>query len=371
MASHPVLADSLTRLDERFATKASSPLAEARQPAAVMTASATATSSIAIVGDDAKLLIASQVEAQTPPASWAEVFIEGTSKLACSHFHILARGRGAVYSWGRGPLGVLGHGTEVDEQMPRRIDSLDDKQVLDLSCGPYHSACTTSDGKLLLWGWEAYGTMDDGGLDETFTTAPRPISLGSATRVRGVSCGCFATAAWDASGQLYTWGRGECGQLGHGTYDSVALPRPVESLMGVRVAQVAFGGIQSHEGHTGFMLVRSSSGAAFTCGSPVRGRLGRPFTISESDRDNEYHGNAREEPVHHALPGQILGVLTHGRRGKTVPIARVAAADSHAAIISDSGALYVWGADDAGVLGQAAENDAAKRLEEVTCHERQ
>ena len=177
--------------------------------------------------------------------------------------------------------------------------------------------------------------------------------------MKGVACGCFATAAWDQNGQLYTWGRGGCGQLGHGTYDSVALPRPVESLVGVHVSQVAFGGIQSHEGHTGFMLVCSSSGAAFSCGSPVRGRLGRPFTICDSNRDDEYRGEYRREPVHHALPGQIIGDLSHGKRGKPVPIARIAAADGHAALISDSGDLYVWGADEAGVLGQATtESDA-------------
>ena len=203
MAAHPEAGTSLTCLDEHFTTKAAASSNEARGSAAVMAASRAAGSS---TGDDAILLIASQVEAHASPASWVQVHVEGASKLACSHFHILAAGHAGMYSWGRGLLGVLGNGTEVDEDLPR-IDSMDDTSP-HVSCGPYHSACTTLDGKLFCGGG-CHGTTKDGRLDETLTTLLANASRRCCTG-KGVACGCFATAA-GSNGQLYTWGRGGVG----------------------------------------------------------------------------------------------------------------------------------------------------------------
>ena len=296
------------------------------------------------------MLIASQTNSHQPPSSWKRVHVEGTASLACSHFHLMALGQQGAYSWGGGLLGVLGHGGESDELMPRMIDALQAERISCISCGAYHSAAASHDGKLFVWGWGDSFANEFGALDEAYTSVPRLISLGGTTRVKGISCGCFATAAWDVGGQLYTWGRGESGQLGHGTCDTVVLPRPVEALTGVLVVQVAWGGVQTSKGPTGFMLACSASGAAFTCGSPIRGRLGRPFTLDGIDRNQEYLGYDQDVPVHYALPGQIRGELSRDR-GSTTPVARVAASDNHAALLSDSGALFVWGSAEGGVLG--------------------
>ena len=53
-----------------------------------------------------------------------------------------------MYSWGRGPLGVLGHGSEDDEPKERLIEALEGQAIGDIAAGPYHSAALTSDGRL-------------------------------------------------------------------------------------------------------------------------------------------------------------------------------------------------------------------------------
>ena len=304
--------------------------------------------------DESTLILATQSDAATPPAAWTRVHVAGPKKIACGHFHYLALGDAGIFAWGRGPLGVLGHGGEDDEPKPRLVDALAGEPIESIAAGPYHSAAVTSDGSLYTWGWMPFAPTSDGGMEETFSRVPRRISLDGAQRVVGVTCGCFATAAWDVHGQLYTWGRSTSGQLGHGADTSAASPRSVEALAGVRVAQVAFGGVQAGDENTGFTLVRSEAGVVFTCGCPKRGRLGRPFsmdTLSLTDADDD-------GPVHYGIPGEV----TLGKDNALA--ASVAAADNHAAALTVGGVPYVWGANEAGVLGlETGKPDAEVPLE--------
>eukprot|EP00966_Prymnesium_polylepis_P199608 4626130-Prymnesium_polylepis.1 len=59
---------------------------------------------------------------------------------------------GRVLSWGRGALGLLGHGNEEDVRTPKPVEALGNS-VLVVSCGPYHSAVITDDGVLRTFGW--------------------------------------------------------------------------------------------------------------------------------------------------------------------------------------------------------------------------
>jgi alpha-tubulin suppressor-like RCC1 family protein len=209
------------------------------------------------------VLTATQTDAASPPTAWVRAGVDNPKEFACGEFHFIACDAGGlVFTWGQGLMGVLGHGSEDDETQPRQVEALAHEPVVSVAAGPYHSVALTSDGRLFVWGWmptESGGAADAGDLsvEETFSCVPRPLALEGGVKVAGIACGCFATAVWDASGQLYTWGRGSCGELGHGTTRPVATPQPVDALTGVRVARVAFGGAYSKEGSTGFMLVHS------------------------------------------------------------------------------------------------------------------
>jgi hypothetical protein len=56
---------------------------------------------------------------------------------------------GTTFSWGRGPYGVLGHGSEDDEPCARPIGALKGERVQSVAAGPYISAALTADGKVL------------------------------------------------------------------------------------------------------------------------------------------------------------------------------------------------------------------------------
>lgn len=46
-------------------------------------------------------------------------------------------------------------------------------------------------------------------------------------RIRDIACGSNHSAAITSSGELYTWGLGEYGRLGHGDSESQLLPKQV------------------------------------------------------------------------------------------------------------------------------------------------
>ena len=94
--------------------------------------------------DESTLILATQSDAATPPAAWTRVHVAGPKKIACGHFHYLALGDAGIFAWGRGPLGVLGHGGEDDEPKPRLVDALAGEPIESIAAGPYHSAAVTA-----------------------------------------------------------------------------------------------------------------------------------------------------------------------------------------------------------------------------------
>lgn len=49
---------------------------------------------------------------------------------------------------------------------PCLVESLDDKEVIDISCGGAHSAAITNSGKLYTWGRGRYGRLGHGNGDD-------------------------------------------------------------------------------------------------------------------------------------------------------------------------------------------------------------
>lgn len=70
--------------------------------------------------------------------------------------------------------------------------------------------------------------------------SPRPILVGSAQRVTTVACGGFHTAVITARGDLYTFGRGDSGQLGHGELNAQLFPLHVKAIP-QKVSKIACG----------------------------------------------------------------------------------------------------------------------------------
>jgi hypothetical protein len=117
------------------------------------------------------------------------------NSLAAVHVTHISAGRahslaltqeGAVYTWGCGKDGKLGHSGTEAEWLPRRVSSLLSVQVIQASCGRDYTSCTTDVGWLFSWGKGQDGKLGIGSEEDTL----RPTHV---TRLQGqvqqVACG--------------------------------------------------------------------------------------------------------------------------------------------------------------------------------------
>ena len=91
-----------------------------------------------------------------------------------------------------------------------------------VSCSKFFTCAITRTGDLFLWGDARHcqGLLGSSEAEEMPVRVPRAIKgeLGS-LRVVQVSCGPWHVAAVTSSGQLFTFGDGSFGALGHGSYE--------------------------------------------------------------------------------------------------------------------------------------------------------
>lgn len=84
-----------------------------------------------------------------------------------------------------------------------------------------------------------------------------------------IACGATYSAAVTATGEVYTWGRGNYGRLGHGTSEDHNVPTLVVGLKGHHVVDIACG---SGDAQT---LAVTDTGLVFSWGDGDYGKLGR------------------------------------------------------------------------------------------------
>ncbi|XP_062498695.1 RCC1 domain-containing protein 1 isoform X2 [Pezoporus occidentalis] len=197
-------------------------------------------------------------------------------RLALGSEHVLVLGAsGELHAWGGGRHGQLGHGTLESEAQPRLVEALAGVPMGAVAAGGWHSASVSEAGDLYMWGWNESGQLalpckalaeeraqgEDAGAGAaalspcqeqpaaepaTFISIqalPALLDLPQEAEVSEVSCGSRHTAAVTRGGELYTWGWGKYGQLGHGDDASSDRPRRVEHLVteGLRAEAVVCG----------------------------------------------------------------------------------------------------------------------------------
>jgi alpha-tubulin suppressor-like RCC1 family protein len=91
-----------------------------------------------------------------------------------------------------------------------------------------HTVALDEDGQMYGWGWNKFGQV---GVSNTEDQNYPQIVKGLADqRVTQVSCGWRHTVALTDRGNIYSWGRGTSGQLGHGDAVDRNEPKRIELL---------------------------------------------------------------------------------------------------------------------------------------------
>ena len=106
-------------------------------------------------------------------------------------------------------------------------------------CGGQHAAILTAFGEVYTWGRGGFGRLGHG--DTQTLSDPKFVSALEGIECCQVACGFAYTAVVTTEGALYTWGAGENGRLGLGDVEDRHVPCHVEALEYTPIKEVFAG----------------------------------------------------------------------------------------------------------------------------------
>ena len=190
---------------------------------------------------------------------------------AGTHHSLAITADGSVWSWGSGGFGKLGHGDEQNQLLPKKVEALPDRRVVAVSAGEYHSLALTADGAVWSWGDGLRGKLGHGDQQDQ-QDQPKKVEALAGQRVVAVSAGKNHSLALTADGSPWSWGVGLFGQLGHGDGQNQPLPKKIEAVAGQRVVAESAGAWHS--------LAVTAENAVFAWGEGETGCLGHGEDLS-------------------------------------------------------------------------------------------
>lgn len=148
--------------------------------------------------------------------------------VSCGRKHTLALTDYGVYAWGSNCYGQLGLGAIVQETpYPQVIAALSDKHIVDICCGQYHSLALTAAGDVYSWGWGIHGQLGHGNCDNQC----EPVKLNFELDVLQISAGHAHSIILGIDGKIYGFGSNCFGQLGSVNVDPTKATTPVWILL--------------------------------------------------------------------------------------------------------------------------------------------
>jgi alpha-tubulin suppressor-like RCC1 family protein len=244
--------------------------------------------------------------------NWSQLFASWSGTMAI-------KTDGTLWGWGRNTtFGQLGDNTVVTRSSPVQIGTLNNWSTL--AVGNTHTLALKTDGTIWSWGGNANGELGQ----NIATSAHRssPVQVGTETNWAWIGAGSNHSLAVKTNGTLWTWGRGNSGELGSGVVTSRSSPVQLGTL--TNWSNVQGGGF--------FSMAIKTDGTLWSWGSNGSGRLGDGTSTN------------RSSPVQvgtltnwsNIYPGEDAGSNIYG---------------SCAAIKTD-GTLWAWGMNGNGQNGQ-------------------
>jgi alpha-tubulin suppressor-like RCC1 family protein len=213
----------------------------------------------------------------------------------------------AVYRWGA-------FGKQEPQPTPLAVAGLNN-EVVKIDAGNASGYALTSTGVVLAWGPNEHGQLGDGTTEASFDEAVR-VHFPEGVKIVAIGEERASGFAVDSAGHGWAWGEGAGGSncVGENVMD-VTEPREIPGLSNVEA-------VQGGSTHSMWLL---RDGTVMMCGENRDGRLGNGAT-----------GGKTNTPVE--VPG--LSNVVEVSAGQAVSCARTA-----------SGAVFDWGGDEEGQIG--------------------
>ncbi|XP_062363771.1 protein RCC2 [Cinclus cinclus] len=231
---------------------------------------------------------------------------------------------------------------------PHRYGSLGALRVRSVVSGPCaaHSLLITAEGRLWSWGRNEKGQLGHG--DTKRVEAPRPIEALAGEAIVAAACGRNHTLALTESGSVFAFGENKLGQLGLGNQTD-AVPSPTQILYnGQPISKLGCG--------AEFSMVMDCKGNLYSFGCPEYGQLGH-------NSDGKFIARAqRIEYDCELLPRRLALFVERTKDGQVLPVPNVVVRDvacgaNHTLVLDSQKRVFSWGFGGYGRLGHAEQKD--------------
>lgn len=235
---------------------------------------------------------------------------------------------GKIACWGYNLFGQLGNGTDDSASSPRDVSGINTASVV--GAGVTNTCAILTGGTARCWGNNGFGQLGNntsGAGTESFV----PVAVNVITTGRSISSGDQFSCVNRTSNTVQCWGHGASGQLGNNASGAGTDRDEPESdvLVGYEAISISAGG--QHACMVDDSLVAS---AARCWGKNTSGQLG--------DGTNNLADT----------PGNL--VRNSANSGTLFGINDISAGDDHTCASFSTGAVFCWGFNGSGQIGQTA-----------------
>ncbi|HAN09466.1 MAG TPA: hypothetical protein DCP90_02515 [Clostridiales bacterium] len=275
--------------------------------------------------------------------------VSAGSYFSGGHFVMALMNDGTVYAWGYNALGRLGDNTTTDRHTPVQVHGVENVGYLtgisQVSAGDSSTVALKSDGTVYAWGNNTDGQLgkNTSGAGSYIKTPIQVHGVGDIGYLTGVSqvvAGYACSVALKTDGTVYAWGWNPHGEIGDNTTTSRLTPVQVHGVGNVGyltgVSQVAVG--------TNHTLALKTDGTVYTWGWNLYGEIGDNTTTNK------------------LTPVQVHG---EGNVGYLTGVSQVSAGQYSTVALKTDGTVYAWGWNNFGQLG---DNTTTDRLTPVQVH---
>ena len=224
---------------------------------------------------------------------------------------------GDLYSFGRNSLGALGVGDYDNRLVPTRVEGISNAVKVD--AGEAHTLILLENGDVYGMGCHMNGKLGIGGpMSLVGQHHETPVKVPLSSPAKDIAAGSIHSLVLLENGDVYSFGNGLRGQLGHPERKNVDSPTKIEGLGPARA--VAAG--------SDYSMVLLENGDLYAFGYNSYGQLGL------GDREN------RNQPTKvEALSG----------------VSMIACGYRHTLVVLENGDLYTFGQGASGKLGHGNE----------------
>ncbi len=189
--------------------------------------------------------------------------LDHVEAIAAGYSHTLLLKDGRVYSCGEGTYGALGHGDKKNKSSPQLVNDPNLNDVKAIAAGFHYSLVLLENGNVYAFGQNDRGKLGLGDTKQRLT--PTRIGLDN---VEAIAAGYSHTLLLK-EGRVYSCGAGTCGALGLDDTEDRNTPRLIENLDNVKAIAAGWGDYNgSHS------LALQENGDVYSFGRGDSGALG-------------------------------------------------------------------------------------------------